>query len=177
MSGSSNQPAADAVAGMADEWKHVLPDLDTRPLLVLGRLQRIVARSDASLRPAFAAAGLGAGDFDVLAALRRRDPAGPVPAGDLAEAMLVTPGAATKRVDRLAAAGLVTREASESDRRGRSIALTGRGRTLTDRLMNEHMANEATVIAALDDAEQDQLAGLLARILNHIEADNGQEGI
>lgn len=159
----------DAVARMAEQWRRVFPSLDTRPLLVLGRLQRITARSDVRLRPTFAAAGLGAGDFDVLTALRRRDPEGPVPAGDLAESMLVTAGASTKRVDRLVAAGLVTRERSGSDGRGRHIALTGRGRTLTDRLMDRHMINEAAILSALDEDEQEQLAGLLARVLDFIE--------
>jgi DNA-binding MarR family transcriptional regulator len=154
---------------MAEQWQLVLPGLDTRPLLVLGRLQHIVSRSDARLRPTFAAAGLGAGDFDVLAALRRRDPTGPVPLGELAESMLVTAGAATKRVDRLVAGGLVTRERSGTDGRGRSIALTARGRTLTDRLMAMHMANEAAILSALEADEQQQLAYLLSRILGHIE--------
>jgi DNA-binding MarR family transcriptional regulator len=154
---------------MAQQWAQVLPGLNTKPLLILGRLQRAVARTDPLLRPKFAAAGLGAGEFDVLAALRRHDPTGPVSAGELAEAMLVTAGAATKRVDRLIAAGLVTRERAGPDGRGRYIALTGRGRELTDRLMAAHMTTEEVILSGLDQGEQEQLAHLLTRLLNHIE--------
>lgn len=159
----------DAVALMAQQWRQVLPGLNTEPLLVLGRLQRAVARTDPLLRPEFAAAGLGAGEFDVLAALRRHDPTGPVSAGQLAEAMLVTAGAATKRVDRLIAAGLVTRERAGADGRGRYVALTAHGRELTDRLMTAHMTTEASILSGLGQGEQAQLAHLLTRLLNHIE--------
>ncbi|MEO6885104.1 MAG: MarR family winged helix-turn-helix transcriptional regulator [Jatrophihabitantaceae bacterium] len=170
------RPAStDAVARMSQQWRQVLPGLDTQPLLVLGRLQRVVARTDPLLRLKFAAAGLGPGEFDVLAALRREDPAGPVPAGELAETMLVTAGAATKRADRLIAAGLVTRERSGTDGRGRYLALTGRGRELTDRLMTAHMDTEASILSGLGQSEQDQLAHLLSRLLNHLEEPSDHE--
>ncbi|HBS75331.1 MAG TPA: MarR family transcriptional regulator, partial [Microbacterium sp.] len=41
---------------------------------------------------------------------------------------MVTTGAVTKRLDRLEAAGLVARRTSESDGRGRVVALTAAGR-------------------------------------------------
>lgn len=175
---TDHSASPDAVARMSGQWRRILPDLDTGPLLVLGRLQRIVARTDPLLRPKFAAEGLGGGDFDVLAALRRHDPAKPVSAGELAETMLVTAGAATKRVDRLVAAGLVTRERSATDGRGQYVSLTGHGRELTDRLMAAHMSTEASILAGLDRGEQEQLAHLLTGLLNHIEepSDHGPTG-
>lgn len=155
----------DAVQQIVDQWRARLPDLDATPLLVFGRIERLVSVCDALLRPPFAAAGLAPGDFDVLAALRRSPPPHALSNGELARATLVTAGAATKRIDRLADAELVTRTRDSDDARGRIVTLTPRGRSLADKLIHEHMANEAVILGALDDDERQLLATLLAKLL------------
>ena len=95
---------------------------------------------DAELRPPFAAEGLGNGDFDVLAALRRAGSPYALRHRDLTASMLVTPGAVTKRVDRLLAKGLVTRGAHESDGRGQLVRLTRAGVRFVDRMIEVHLA-------------------------------------
>lgn len=158
---------------IAEAWRAQLPDLDPSPLLVLGRIQRLAAVCDPILRPPFAAAGLAPGDFDVLAALRRAAPPHALSNGDLARATLVTPGGVTKRIDRLAAARLVTRTRDPADARGRIVALTKAGRELADKLIRAHMANEAAILSALDDSEQHRLASLLGKLLASLEAGRG----
>lgn len=145
------------------------PDLDAAPLLVLGRIQRLAALCDPMLRPPFEAAGLAPGDFDVLAALRRSGPPHALSNGELARTTLVTAGAVTKRIDRLAAAGLVTRATDPDDARGRVVTLTGRGRRLVDRLIRVHLGNEAAILDALDEKERGQLAALLGKLLGSVE--------
>ena len=157
----------DPVARIASQWRERLPDLDTGPLLVVGRIQRLATRWDGLLRSPFAEVGLASGDFDVLAALRRAGEA--LTPAQLAAEMLVTAGAVTKRVDRLLAAGLVSRSRSTSDGRGRLIQLTAKGRRLTDRLIGKHMGNEARLLTALDPSEQQALASLLSRLLLDVE--------
>ncbi len=61
----------DAVDRIAEQWARERPDLDVGPMLVIGRLHRVAELLDQGLRPVFAEAGLGNGDFDVLASLRR----------------------------------------------------------------------------------------------------------
>lgn len=78
---------------------------------------------------------------------------------------MVTTGAMTKRVDRLERAGLVSRRASESDGRGRVVALTPDGRALIDRAFAEHMANERRLLDALTEGEAAQLESLLTKWL------------
>ena len=46
------------------------PELDAGPMLVVGRIHRVAELLDQGLRPVFAQADLGNGDFDVLASLR-----------------------------------------------------------------------------------------------------------
>src|SRR5690606_42131151 len=66
------------------------------PMLAVGRLFRVTDALDRRLRPPFATAGLGNGDFDVLAALRRSgDPYALTP-GELSRTILVTTGADRK---------------------------------------------------------------------------------
>ncbi|MER5777394.1 MarR family transcriptional regulator, partial [Streptomyces sp. NPDC002039] len=120
--------------------------------------------------PPFAAAGLGDGDFDVLAALRRSGKPYALSAGELSRTVLVTTGAITKRVDRLETRGLVNRSVTESDSRGRVIALTAEGVELTDQLIATHLANQHLLLAGLGGEEQAQLADLLERLTSTLAA-------
>ena len=56
---------------IAEQWARERPELDVGPMLVVGRIHRVAELLDQGLRPVFAQAELGNGDFDVLASLRR----------------------------------------------------------------------------------------------------------
>ncbi|THV26536.1 MarR family winged helix-turn-helix transcriptional regulator [Glycomyces paridis] len=160
----------DAVAAMTDQWRRERPDLDPSPMLVVGRMFRLTDAWDRELRGPFAEAGLGNGDFDVLAALRRSGGPCALSAGELSRTVLVTTGAITKRVDRLESAGLVTRSVAADDSRGRRIALTAKGKRLTDRLIGVHLANQRRLLGGLDEGERESLAALLAKLAGAAEA-------
>ncbi|MBA2772921.1 MAG: MarR family transcriptional regulator [Nocardioidaceae bacterium] len=161
--------AADAVDHIADQWAAERPDLDVGPMEVIGRIHRVGALLDTRLREVFAQAALGNGDFDVLASLRRSGSPYELTPTELSAATMVTSGAVTKRVDRLERLGLVDRQVSESDGRGRVIGLTRQGRALVDRLHPLHLANEDQLLHALDAEERAQLAGLLRKLLLSLE--------
>ena len=61
----------DAVDRIVAQWARERPELDTGPMAVVGRLHRLADLLEGELRTVFAAVGLGNGDFDVLASLRR----------------------------------------------------------------------------------------------------------
>lgn len=151
----------DHVGRIIEQWGRTRPDLDVSPMGLIGRLHRLGARLNEELRPVFAEAGLGDGDFDVLAALRRSNPEAELTPSELGAATMVTSGAITKRIDRLERAGLVTRTVSEADARSRRVALTTQGRRLVDDLVDRHVANEHRLVAGLSERERDQLARLL----------------
>ncbi|MCY0939767.1 MarR family winged helix-turn-helix transcriptional regulator [Streptomyces antarcticus] len=153
----------DAIAAIVEQWKHERPDLDPAPMLVTGRLFRLADELDQRLRPPFQAAGLGRGDFDVLAALRRSGDPYALSAGELSRTVLVTTGAITKRVDRLEARGLVGRSVAETDSRGRLITLTAEGVDVADELIAVHLDNQRRLLSGLSADEQTQLAHLLER--------------
>jgi DNA-binding MarR family transcriptional regulator len=79
--------------------------------------------------------------------------------------MLVTNGAVSKRLDRLERQGYVLRAPAATDGRSRTVTLTPTGGQLVDRLMPEHLANEARLLEVLTPEQQLQLRELL-RILS-----------
>lgn len=153
----------DVVQRAAERWCGLLPGADVEPLLVVGRVQRLWALWDTRLRPTFAEAGLHAGDFDALAALRRAD--APTAPAELAQAMLVTAGATTKRVDRLVAGGLAERVGGGTDGRRRLVRLTPDGSRLAELLMAQHLLIQAQLLATLTADERRHLEALLAKLL------------
>ena len=162
----------DFVGTVVERWREIRPDLDSTPMLVVARIARLAVLLDNELRPPFAAAGLASGDFDLLTALRRQGPPHEASPGELAAAMLVTTGAATKRIDRLEAQGYVSRRIANGDRRGRVVALTEVGRQFADDLFGVHLTNEARILQPLTTAERDQLARLLATLATSMEEDS-----
>jgi DNA-binding MarR family transcriptional regulator len=164
---SEEQP--DAVDRIAEQWARERPELDVGPMLVVGRIHRVAELLDQGLRPVFAQAELGNGDFDVLASLRRAGPPYRLTPTELAGTTMVTSGAVTKRVDRLVQQGLVERTVSTTDGRGRVVALTPKGQQLQEDLHPQHLANEDRLLGALDADERRQLGDLLSKLLLSLE--------
>jgi DNA-binding MarR family transcriptional regulator len=153
--------APDRVARIQAEWRRERPELDVSPQGVFGRLARLAAAIEVELDRVFEQHGLTTGEFDVLAALRRAgDPYERTP-GALADSTMITAGGLTKRVDRLEAAGLVSRRRSPVDGRVRVVALTDAGLALVERAFEAHLANEHRLLAPLDAADRAALERLL----------------
>ena len=135
------------------QWEAERPDIDASPMHVIGRISRLAADLDPLLAPVFTSRGLGDGEFDVLATLRRSGEPFELSPGDLGASMMVTSGAVTKRIDRLERSGLVTRRVSEFDARARVIRLTAEGRKIVDEAVVDHVANEARLLSGLTPAD------------------------
>jgi DNA-binding MarR family transcriptional regulator len=155
----------DHVDGVLEQWATVAPDLGTAHLGVVARLHRLAhhlrLRGEEILRPY----GLTQGEFDVLSALRRSGNDEGLTPGALAAGMLVSSGGMTKRLVALERAGWISRHRSERDARSVRVALTPSGRERLDVLLPAYFAAEAAVLDVLDEAERDELVGLL-RVLS-----------
>ena len=160
----------DRVDQIQQEWARERPDVDVGPQGVIGRLHRLATFLTDEVVAVYREHGLGEGEFDVLATLRRAGEPFERAPGELADHTMVTSGAMTKRLDRLAAAGLVSRRRSADDGRVRIVALTPAGRDLIDRAFDDHMANEHRLIAALPKADRRELEEILRRWLRAFEA-------
>src|SRR6478672_9454530 len=108
--------AADAVDQIVAAWGRERPDLDAAPMGVMGRISRLSRLLDKEFKDFFAGHGLEFWEFDVLATLRRSGAPYELSAGALLKTAMVTSGAITNRVDRLAAKGLLERVRDPADR-------------------------------------------------------------
>ncbi|MEV4381632.1 MarR family transcriptional regulator [Streptosporangium sp. NPDC049644] len=159
----------DHVARIQQEWARERPDLDVSPQGVIGRLHRLAGHLTEQLCVVYRRYELGEGEFDVLATLRRAGAPFERAPGELAAFTMVTTGAMTKRIDRLERNGLVARRPSESDGRGRVVALTPAGKELIDRAFTEHMRNERRLLDELTPEEAAHLESLLTTWLARFE--------
>jgi DNA-binding MarR family transcriptional regulator len=154
----------DGVDAILDQWRRERPDLDTSPIGVIGRISRLSRQIERRLEPVYTASGLEPGWYDVLAALRRAGPPYRLRPTDFAATLMLTTSGTTKRLDRLEAAGYITREPDPGDRRGVLITLTPQGRKLIDTAAAKHLANERRILSGLSATEQRQLASLLRKL-------------
>ena len=155
----------DEVDDLVAAWREQRPDLDVAPLQVLSRVSRLARHLDIARRGAFTAHDLESWEFDVLSALRRAGPPFQLTPGALLRATLVTSGTMTNRIDRLAAAGLVSREPDPRDRRGVLVTLSERGQAVVDAAFIDLLEREHALLSRLGPEQRHLLAGLLRTLL------------
>jgi DNA-binding MarR family transcriptional regulator len=157
--------AEDEVDDLVVAWRRERPDLDTSPMQVLSRVDRLARHVDRVRAAAFSRHGLEGWEFDVLAALRRSGEPYRASPGALVRATGVTSGTMTNRVDRLVARGLVRRDTDPDDRRSVRVELTAAGRTTVDGALVDLLGAERELLAGLDEPDRAGLADGLRRLL------------
>jgi DNA-binding MarR family transcriptional regulator len=160
----------DHIDQIVDQWRRERPELDVSPLALFGRLLRAAHLADRELARGLEGHGLQSGWFDVLAALRRAGRPYALNPTDLMAATMLSSGGITKRLDRLAEAGLIERRPDPADRRGTLVRVTRKGRSAIDRALEGHLANEERLLLALAPGDQRRLDRLLRRLLGSLEA-------
>lgn len=159
----------DEVDRIIAAWERERPDLHTTPLSVFSRISRLARHLDRVRRSAFAQHGLELWEFDVLAALRRSGDPYELNPGTLLTQTMVSSGTMTNRIDRLVAHGLVRRAADPDDRRVVRVRLTDRGLATVDAAMTDLLRIETAALGEMPEADQDDLAALLRRLLTPFE--------
>lgn len=163
----------DHVDVIAGQWRRERPDLDVAPLALLGRLFRFAQLADSALAEGVKPYGLQLGWFDLLAALRRAGAPYELNPKQLMAATLLSSGGMTKRLDRLAEAGLVERRPDPGDRRGTLVRLTDHGKTTIDQALGAHVANEERILSSLNTADRRSLDSLLRTLLAGVDPRSG----
>jgi DNA-binding MarR family transcriptional regulator len=151
-------PRLERLAELAGQY----PELDASAVRSCLVLLRVATDLTARLDEYFAEFGLSHGRFAVLMMLSRS--AGGLSSARIAELCGVTPPTITGLCKKLEADGLVRRRADRADLRASLITLTPRARRLLERLLPGHFTRQATMLAALSQAERAELIRLLTRI-------------
>jgi DNA-binding MarR family transcriptional regulator len=165
----ASRSAWDSVDHLLDDWARERPDLDFTPVGVINRLGRVRTHVARQLAEVFADHGLTSADFHVLINLRRSGAPYCMPQARLMEALGLTSGTVSLRLDRLVKAGTVARAPDPGDRRGSLIRLTEEGQRLFDVIAPEHLANEDRLLSALTEDQRRTLADLLRHLLASFE--------
>ena len=157
--------SGDNVDRIVAQWARELPDLDTRPMATIGRLQRVTRFVDREVERELARYGLNLNEFNVLAALRRAGKPYVLSPAELSRTLLLTSGGLTKRIESLRRAGFVSRVPDPEDGRGLLVGLTTEGADVLSEAMSAHIQNEDRALAALTEEQRDQLTSLLRTLL------------
>ena len=128
---------APALAKVAALWSAEMPDLDLNPFLIAGMIMRLSARLERVFTATARARGVGPGELRILLALRRSAPGYALSPTALFRSLMITSGAVSKQVDRLAELGHVTRVADPDVLRGVLIRLQPTGREIAEDAMRE----------------------------------------
>src|SRR5262245_1388212 len=145
---------SDFIDSSEAEGQRSRPGIYLRDSAGLLRVMRLAAHLERDLA---AGSAVKASEFQVLAALRRPDPAA-MNATELARASILTSGAMTAVLDRLEEQGLIRRQMDSEDRRARRITITEKGRTIIDRALEQRLAQHRALNAALSLEEREALS-------------------
>lgn len=156
--------AGSTIAGILAQWRSARPDLDCRPMAVIGQLWRTSQIAMRAVETNLKRYDLDMAGFDVLLTLRRQQSGEALTPGELARDMMMSPPAMTNRIDRLVARRLVERRADPDDRRALRVGLTEAGRALADQAVETHLEVEQGLLNKLSPDERVELTRLLACI-------------
>jgi DNA-binding MarR family transcriptional regulator len=159
----------DHVDRLRAQWAGELPDLDTTPMAVLGRIYRLSRLVTPSIEETFARFELDRGEFDVLATLRRSGPPYRLTPTELYTALMIASGSLTHRLGRLESARLIARRPSDEDGRSLAVELTKEGRRRAEQAFRADMANEMRFLEGVDEGDLNKLAALLRKLTLTIE--------
>jgi len=155
----------DGVDAIVEQWAVVRPDLHTGAMAVFGRINRIANGMALRMDRAYARHGIGRGEFDVLATLRRAGEPYTLSPRELTATLMLTTGGMTGRLDKLEKAGLVRRSPDPNDRRGLRVSLTLAGLRLIDEAVGTGLDVQSRALSALDPADAAELDRLLRLLL------------
>lgn len=156
----------DRVEVIIREWHERRPDLDFSPLEVVSRVLRAAHYLQARLDAIAAAYGLShTGDLEVLTELDRAGPPHVRTPSELAEALLLTTGGMTVRLNRLQQASLIERRPNPRDGRGVLVHLTTTGQTLAEEALTTLLEIQAASTRKLEESSRAQLADHLRALL------------
>ncbi|MCL1088458.1 MarR family transcriptional regulator [Shewanella profunda] len=159
----------DGLDRIVEQWQKQGVTADLIPMVVLGRIARLTKYIEVVLLQCHAEFGLGQGEFDVLATLRRSGEPFMLSPSQLYQSMMLSSGAMTSRLDRLENKGLIERSHSKEDRRAVHVSLTTEGKALIDKALPQHIHCQSALLAGVSAEDRPMLLQILKSWLNQFE--------
>ena len=156
--------AGSTMESIVAQWRKERPDLDPRPMAVVGTLFRAAEVLRRGVLKNWANYDLDFPGGDMLLTLRRQGHGQTLSPSALAQEMMLSTSAMTNRIDRLEKRGLLQRIQDPDDRRSLKICLTQQGFDLADDIIGSHVDTEEDLLSPLSQKEQNQLQALLSKL-------------
>ena len=166
IAGVTDRDGVDEIVG---QWARERPELDTTAMAVFGRVYRTARLVGDAQERCYARFGITRADFDVLATLRRAGGPDGLSPGRLTDALMLSSGGTTSRLDRLERAGHLVRTPDPADRRALLVRLTDSGRALVDEAVTAGLAEQQRLLGGMSPADVRRLDGLLRDLLASVQ--------
>ncbi len=166
---AASPPTPDHVETLRENWARELPLVDTIGMAVLGRARRIVSLSRPGIEEILHGFGLNAGEFDVLATLRRSGHPYTMRPTEIYKSLMISSGGLTDRLDRLERRKMLMRVVDKDDGRSSLVALSAAGVTCVEHAFIADMKFEQSLLASLSEEDCDILSRLLKKLALDIE--------
>lgn len=138
-------------------------------MAVFGRIYRIARLMGDRVAEIYQEYGIGRGEFDVLATLRRAGAPYTLSPKAMTATLMLTSGGMTGRLDRLERAGLITRTPDSDDRRALRVSLTETGLRVIEEAVAAGLEPQHEALAVLSEEDRRRLAALLRQVLAALE--------
>jgi DNA-binding MarR family transcriptional regulator len=155
----------DHLDAQLDVWTREIKSLDRLTEGIVERIYKLSQWFSHTMETTLAEIGISHRTFRVLGRLRYQGEPYRLSAGQLAEAMGLSSGAMTNRLDRLEQAGLVRRVPDPEDRRGVLVEPTEEGHATWGRAVDTAAMREKLIASVLSDTEKEQLHYLLRTLM------------
>lgn len=167
-SASPAQPQ-DSVDRHVARWAREVPGLVANVEGAITRMQMLARHLQRRKEAALARSGLKLWEYEILWRLRSAGAPYRMTPTRLAQGLGIHPATLTNRLDRLQAAGLITREHASADRRSLLVQLTEEGAQAWSAVIDAQREAEAAVLAPLTGQELESLATLLRTVTLAVE--------
>lgn len=153
-----------------DAWMAELPGVDPQTEAARMRLLRLGRQLDRALARTAENYGMTLGDWEALSVLRRSATPYQLSPTVLAQALAITTGTMSVRLDRLLKAGLIEQVDDDSDGRSRPVRLTALGHLRWQEATAARTELERRLIGeTLGSGRLEQLNRLLRRLMLELE--------
>lgn len=160
----------DLVDSLIYEWKLERPNLDCSAMEIVGRVLKLGKIFERSASKALTNYGIHYTDFDVLATIRRSGKPYELAPSQLMKSVLITSGAMTALLIRLAKLELIYRSPDLKDGRIKLVGLTQKGFKLIDKAIETRFIEANDSIKVLNEIENIELSTLLKKLLKSLDS-------
>ncbi|HEY8754095.1 MAG TPA: MarR family transcriptional regulator [Arthrobacter sp.] len=165
---------SDYIDTVQQQWARIDPTISSEPARIIGRVRRLAELIQRRSNRVLDSYGISRDEFDILALLTRTGR--PMTPSQLSADLIISGPGTTKRIRKLVAAGLVTREPDPSDGRGALIRMTAEAEAMILPVLRSVSAFEGELVSSLAATDREELARLLRTLLISVEAADPEAG-